>query len=251
MNPQFYTYLHCRPDGEPFYVGKGFGRRASNLSRRNDHHKNIVSKYGKENIRVFIFNCESEYQALSDEVSQIAQLRLAGYVLANKTDGGEGVSNPTADVRAKIALGQKGKVRSPEHCAKLSAARNGQTFHAGYSETLSSAMKKRYENQDAREKTSAAMILALSSDVAKARKSAASKRMWLDDNYRNKKTQSLIAMNPKGERCKWSKLTTENVIDIRARREAGASLAILAAEFGMSLSSISEIANRKSWKSVN
>ena len=25
----FYLYLHCRPDGAPFYVGKGRGRRAA------------------------------------------------------------------------------------------------------------------------------------------------------------------------------------------------------------------------------
>ena len=27
MDKQFYTYLHCKPDGTPFYVGKGHDAR--------------------------------------------------------------------------------------------------------------------------------------------------------------------------------------------------------------------------------
>jgi glutathione peroxidase-family protein len=37
----------------------------------------VVNKYGKEDIQVFLFPCESEEQAFADEIQQIAQLRYA------------------------------------------------------------------------------------------------------------------------------------------------------------------------------
>jgi len=49
-----------------------------------------VSKHGKNNILIYVFPCDSEQQALADEIQQIAQLRAEGYKLANKSDGGEG-----------------------------------------------------------------------------------------------------------------------------------------------------------------
>lgn len=88
---QWCTYLHCRPDGTPFYVGKGRLSRARQLRRsRNRHHQAVVDKYGEANIGVFCFPCTSEVEAMEDEKQQIAQLRKEGYVLCNMTDGGEG-----------------------------------------------------------------------------------------------------------------------------------------------------------------
>ena len=92
MDKQFYTYLHCKPNGDPFYVGKGCKRRAYKFNKRNPHHSNLIKKYGVTNILIYIFNCDSEEQAFSDEIRQITQLRKEGYLLANKTDGGEGTS---------------------------------------------------------------------------------------------------------------------------------------------------------------
>lgn len=91
---QFYTYLHCKPNGEPFYVGKGTGKRCYEFfkSRRSEHHLNIVRKYGRENIMIFVFPCDSEKQAFNDEIQQISQLRSEGFNLVNHTDGGEGHS---------------------------------------------------------------------------------------------------------------------------------------------------------------
>lgn len=67
MTLQFYTYLHCKPNGDPFYVGKGCdtgsGRRSHAFGQRTKHHKNVVAKYGRDNIKVFVFPCESEAQA--------------------------------------------------------------------------------------------------------------------------------------------------------------------------------------------
>jgi hypothetical protein len=135
---QFYTYLHCKPNGDPFYVGKGCDsvntKRSHRFSCRNQHHKNIVAKYGRKNIGVFIFPCDSEEQAFADERQQISQLRHDGYELCNKTNGGEGPSGltPSDETRTKLSLANKGKIawnkgipNTKEQKDKISAALTG------------------------------------------------------------------------------------------------------------------------------
>lgn len=101
----FYAYIHRRPDGTPFYVGKGCDasrkRSHSFKANRNQHYKNIISKYGAENIIVEIILCESEKSAFEKEVFLIAHLRLEGYALANQTEGGEGVSGLKHSIETK------------------------------------------------------------------------------------------------------------------------------------------------------
>ncbi|MFZ2541848.1 MAG: NUMOD3 domain-containing DNA-binding protein [Gallionella sp.] len=125
MSTQFYTYLHCRPDGMPFYVGKGHGKRAYRLHREeNTHHQRIVAKHNAHNIQVFIFPCDTEQQALADEIQQIAQLRREGYTLCNQTNGGDGSSGytHTPGARAKMSVAKKGRKHSAENIAKRVAA---------------------------------------------------------------------------------------------------------------------------------
>lgn len=137
---QYYTYLHCKPDGTPFYVGKGSGRRSKYFGvQRSEHHRNIVAKYGKENILIYIFPCDSEAQALADEMQQIRQLRADGYDLINISIGGESgatgahwtLSEETKAKQGAAKIGNKnglfgksrtGKINTEEHRAKLSAA---------------------------------------------------------------------------------------------------------------------------------
>jgi hypothetical protein len=51
---KFYTYLHCRPNGDPFYVGKGcdnsgHSRRSHTFGTgRNKLHKAVVAEHGRE-----------------------------------------------------------------------------------------------------------------------------------------------------------------------------------------------------------
>lgn len=90
---QFYIYAHCRPSGEPFYIGKGIGKRAWQLKRdHNKYFNNIINKYGRENILIFTLNCDSEQQAFEQEAWMIAWCRAQGFKIANNTDGGEGTS---------------------------------------------------------------------------------------------------------------------------------------------------------------
>lgn len=123
----FYTYLHCKPNGDPFYVGKGKGVRSNNFKQRSAYHKRIVAKYGRENIQIFVFPCDSEEQAFADEVQQIAQLRREGYELCNATDGGEGTCGQvySDESRAKMSAARKQRKTTDETKAKMSAAHTG------------------------------------------------------------------------------------------------------------------------------
>ncbi len=139
----FCVYHHKKPDGSTFYVGKGLRRRAYDFSpsRRTDWHKNIVSKYGKENILVQVYPCISEYEAFALEVAHIKMLKDSGASLVNLTAGGEGASGHVANEAQREALAKgrmKGKrgVKGPrkefeawkltsagqEHMRKLGAA---------------------------------------------------------------------------------------------------------------------------------
>lgn len=114
---KFVVYLHKRPNGEVFYVGKGVLRRAYDLapSRRTEWHKNIVAKYGRDNILIEIFECDDEAQAFNRERDEIAKAREAGCSLCNLTDGGEGCSGRAITERQAAGLakgrlaGKRGK----------------------------------------------------------------------------------------------------------------------------------------------
>lgn len=107
---KFYVYRHIRKDtNTPFYVGKGTRNRAFEKckSKRGEYWHNIVKKAGYE-VEI-IMDDLSEEEAFEKEIEFIDMYRGLGYCEANFTDGGEGLSNPTQEVRNKIAksLGQK------------------------------------------------------------------------------------------------------------------------------------------------
>lgn len=138
----FYTYLHVRPDGTPFYVGKGHGKRSHSFEYRNRHHSNVIAKYGKENITVKILKRNlTEEEAFSNERDAIACLREFGHQLCNKTDGGEGTSGlkwtevKTIQMRSIMAgnkfgtgnTNRRGKRHSEESKKKMSQSKIGVT----------------------------------------------------------------------------------------------------------------------------
>ena len=136
----YYTYLHCKPDGTPFYVGKGEVSRKRGYDftqSRNRHYRAIVEKYGRESIQDFVFPCDSEQQAFNDEVQQIACLRNLGVRLCNMTAGGDGFSGGrhTPESKAKISALHKGRKRSAETKAKLSASKLGNKSRSGMKRT--------------------------------------------------------------------------------------------------------------------
>ena len=156
---QFYIYIHRKPDGTPFYVGKGHGKRAYKRTNRNPHHTALFAKYGDE-IIIDIINAESEQHAFQLEREHIAMFKDQGYRLANQTDGGEGVTGYQFDNETieRIAEINRTKVRSDEfkqrvseqwsgvkrgpqskeHRRKNADAKRGNTFRRGAKHTESS-----------------------------------------------------------------------------------------------------------------
>lgn len=139
-NGKFYVYIHRRKtDYQPFYVGKGMGRRAWETSskRRNRHWINVAQKHG---VYVEIYKDGiSESEAFEIEIALIAEMKSLGIELANKTDGGEGSSG------AKL---------SKSHQEALLKALAGHKFNVGRKhsdqarQNMSAATKKYYETNE-------------------------------------------------------------------------------------------------------
>jgi group I intron endonuclease len=129
-----YTYSHNKPDGTPFYIGKGSGRRAF-TKRTNPYWKNIVAKYGYE-VQI-LSHWDTEKEALNHEVLLIACMKDMGIELCNLTEGGEGATGYQHSEEYKASLKGntygastwgltfKGKKHSEESRAKMSYMRIG------------------------------------------------------------------------------------------------------------------------------
>lgn len=164
---RFYAYMHTKPDGTPFYIGKGNGRRVRNFSKRNQHHKNIVAKYGRENIHIGYMECSDESTAFDLEMGLIKCVKRMGIKLTNLTEGGHGVSGlvVTPEQRAKISAtltGRKGTPWSDEQRAKFRASTVGRKRTPEQIAKMREAGKNRKPP----------------SDETRAKLSAGAKRFW-------------------------------------------------------------------------
>lgn len=159
-----YAYIHCKPDGTPFYVGKGALRRAKYLGERNQYHQATVNKYGKDNILIGMLECSTDKIALALEVGIIKCMKRSGVKLTNFTDGGEGTVNPTPESRKRMSdaakkrgvseachaarvVAKTGKPISDEQKARQSAAMTGKRFTEEHKRNISASAKKRGMSQ--------------------------------------------------------------------------------------------------------
>ena len=155
-----YAYIHCKPDGTPFYVGKGALRRTKNFQDRNPYHKAIVAKYGRENILIGRMECSSHRIAYDLEAGIIKCLKRMGVALTNLTAGGDGGKEPCAETRIRISEAakrrgvslacQEAKVKaktgthlSEEQKEKLRVAQTGKVFTEEHRKNISISAKKR------------------------------------------------------------------------------------------------------------
>ena len=107
----YYAYIHCKPDGTPFYVGKGNGDRVRRIKRKNKGHIAIVSKHGEESILVAKMECSTDEISKDLERGLIKRLKAMGSKLVNATEGGDGCTGykPSPEVLLKLSLAKKGK----------------------------------------------------------------------------------------------------------------------------------------------
>lgn len=111
---QFYVYEHWRLDkDECFYVGKGTKGRAYVKGGRNSHWLNIVNKLERigsaYEVRI-VASGLTEEEAFHLEKERIAFWRDV-VDLANKTDGGDGVSGLVMSPEARQKMSEKAKGR--------------------------------------------------------------------------------------------------------------------------------------------
>lgn len=94
----FYVYEWYIVDtDEVFYVGKGTGKRVSELHNRSKYFKSVYNKY-KCAVRIVKDSLTNE-EACEEEIKRIAEMKSLGWAKCNFTNGGTGFStgslNPT------------------------------------------------------------------------------------------------------------------------------------------------------------
>lgn len=84
---KYYVYIHYnKKNGNPFYVGKGTGKRLNKSYGRNQYWRRIKEKYGFESEKVE--DGLNEKEAFEMEIYWISQLKAWGFELCNLTEGG-------------------------------------------------------------------------------------------------------------------------------------------------------------------
>ena len=129
----FYVYLWTNKNNGKRYVGKGNGNRAWDHVSDSSQESPIsaiaqaMKKHGVENFELtFLLKNLEESIAFQWEIFFIQSYGTKigseigwGY---NKTDGGEGISNPSPETRQKISEAKRGKKLSPQHRQKIGEA---------------------------------------------------------------------------------------------------------------------------------
>ena len=111
------VYCLIQSDGTPFYVGV-----TRNLARRMKEHGTTLGS--KPQYRELEHGTSDRGEA---EHRWIETFRADGFVLTNKTAGGNGWQGLGPEARALVSAFQKGRPKSDQHRAKIKAALKGNT----------------------------------------------------------------------------------------------------------------------------
>lgn len=153
----FYVYEHWRPDlGQCFYVGKGSKKRSGRMQGRSARHVAIQAELKAKGLGVevrLIRSFKDEREAFDFETARICHYPISQ--LVNMTDGGEGMSNPSPETRAKLSARMVGKKRGPhkpETLRKISEALRGRKLSAETRAKMAASQKGRIITESARAK---------------------------------------------------------------------------------------------------
>lgn len=157
MKQDFYVYEHLKKtNGSVFYVGKGFGSRATRKTNRNKYWHNIVNKHGFD-VRFVAKNLTEELSLLV-EVERIDQLKKLNIKLCNLTNGGEGLAGyvATTETRKKLSKAHIGRKFPKWLSEKLSALRKGKPKSEEFKKKISIANTGKIRTLEQKEKHSLA-----------------------------------------------------------------------------------------------
>lgn len=182
---KYYVYLHKKAtDGAPFYVGKGSGKRAHKHHNRSVLWKNIVEKHGLEVEIVKDGLDEDEaFQLECALIEQYGRKDVGKGVLANHTDGGDGVRGAimTDSLRAVHAKNTNRLKTDPAYkAAHVAGLLRGWKHDTARKEKVSAEMKVRYATPGYKESVAAKIKAAASTPEAKAARSEMSKKHQSD-----------------------------------------------------------------------
>lgn len=141
----FFVYVDCKPDGTPFYIGKGNARRLTDNRKRNNHHTNVCNKY-PDWYRGIAF-MGNEQDAFSKEIELIAKYRS---IVVNLTAGGEGTT---------------GLIKNNEWKAKLSDSSKRKWLNAEYKTNTTRKIKEAHSRPETKLKM---QIAGKNRDMAKS-----------------------------------------------------------------------------------
>jgi len=224
------------------YIGqttaKPWGERAySHLNGYgNDHMKNAVKKYGKENFKVEVI-CVCPNQKLLDEweIKYIAEYDSTnpakGY---NKESGGKNMGSPSEETRKKMSKNSarywKGKKHTEKACKKMRKAKLGKKHSKETIEKIRKSLTGRKFSEEH------------CKNLSKA----------LTGIKRSKETCEKIRKAQQGEKNNSVKLTEKKVISIRAefKENVYGEYVRLARKYGVNPPAITNVILRKTWKHI-
>jgi len=144
----FYVYEHLRNDTkQPFYIGKGCGKRARSRFGRTKHWNNIVSKANGFTVNYLIKDID-ENLAFFCEEETIDFYRKKGIEIINLTNGGEGSSGRVVSKETieKISLKNRGVKKSEKSKKLMSLAKLGKKISEETKAKMSAARKGKPPN---------------------------------------------------------------------------------------------------------
>lgn len=156
-NSKFYVYIYLDPrkegefkygqysfNYEPFYVGKGYGKRLIEHLRpsqlKNKTHKNNkINKIINEGLEPIVLKVISdlvEIEAFKIEIElikEIGRIDLGSGTLTNKTDGGDGIVGliKTEEHRKNLSISRTGYKHTDEAKKNISKSLIGNNRHTG------------------------------------------------------------------------------------------------------------------------
>lgn len=215
----FYVYLYLREDYTPYYVGKGKGDRAWVEHRDTRNNRGIWTPKDNNRIVIIAYDVSNEWALITERryIRWFGRKDNGTGILRNKTDGGDGLVNPSQEIKDRISSksGRPQKKGAEAQNYRKFACRNtvtGETFLADsdepmYREYPYEAAAKGKGVGTKKPGTSAALLGVKKSDVVKE-KTSGKKNGRYDPtviDFTNVYTDNTVSM-PRWDFSQWSGL---------------------------------------------